>query len=87
MDMRNGIFLGNACHDTSSWKSFVSIYSPLVLHSFKYPFVVLEVFGLKLTWFLSLIGHALFEFIYSDSEIFDRGLILATYIWINMDTK
>jgi hypothetical protein len=46
MDMRNGIFFGNACHDTSSWKSFVSIYSPLVLHSFKYPFVVLEVFGL-----------------------------------------
>ncbi len=46
MDMRNGISFGNACHDTSSWKSFVSIHSPLVLHSFEYPFVVLEVFGL-----------------------------------------
>jgi hypothetical protein len=46
MDMRNGISFGNACHDRSSWKSFVSIYSPLVLHSFRYPFVVLEVFGL-----------------------------------------
>ncbi len=36
----------NRRDDASSSKSFVSIYSPLVLHSFKYPFVVLEVFGL-----------------------------------------
>ncbi len=39
-------FFGNVCHDASLSKSFVRIYSPLVLHSFKYPFVVLELFGL-----------------------------------------